>query len=1073
LLASTPARNSDLWLHLASGRLLAQGRFSWGTDPFASTTAGVFWVNHAWLSDVVLYELYELGGGRLLVVTKCVLVTLLAALFFGFRRKGTRAGILAFAAAGAVLALGPWLLLQPTLLSLLGVALTLYLLERPSLLEDSRAGRARAQRWLLVPLFALWANLDAWFLLGPVLVGLYALGDVLPWPKSEIRNPKSEIPTTDFGFRISDFRFSSLLLALAGLAACLLTPYHYHIFAWPTPLGLSHAEQVLMADPIGEGLVVSPFGRRFTAAPAFVSPGGWAYCVLLTAGAASFALCGRALHPGRLLAWLALAALSLYQARAIPFFAVAAGPMMALNLQEWVRFKQTRKQTESEIRNPKSEIRNPESAVWILDFGFRIFFVCLLVCLLVLAWPGWLQPAAYQPRAWAVDPDGSMVRLAQQLANLHADLKVRATGFAMTFSPEAAHYLAWFCPAEKGFLDSRWTLFDRVADDFVRIRRCLLQPEGPGPDPQLGPLLDSYHVDRILLYDPDWGRTTLAYRSLLLSGKEWDLLDLEGTAVLFGRRSGAGPASPWKGFDLRRAAYRPGPDRQAPGTAPRAPRPPGRLDPFYRARDARSADRGEAAMMLLTFDLMAQRMQADLDEQWLLAQAAGLVGSGLGSEPAGTAGALAVRLYLTPLPGIGRRESGVGIREQATPTGSTSPTPDSRLPTPSEQFAAGFLALRDRGPPEALLLAVRAARRALYANPEDAGAFLLLGNAYLRLARQTREQGWQVALPELATVRRVQALTALEQAVLLRPDLDEAHAVLAQFYSEGGQLDRTLDHLQARLRIAGQEAQKRGPDASSAAERQATLEADVKAVEALVRRAEDIYEANMEGTTGPSAVLDRARLAARHGLSRKALELLLESHPAIFGRAGAVMQLDLMLGAGRAFEVRAWLEPEHEAVLGFTPYHTFQALAAAACGDYRAADAELDKLGEPLRQVQISADQVVPVRSAVALRVAGAVLARPAAGSGPEGLAGMAFRQFDELGPLAGPAALMRQEADLWVLRGLLALESGAVANARAHFRAALDVWGSQSRAASGAGLDFAARPIAEQATSLLEGPGS
>jgi hypothetical protein len=70
-------------------------------------------------------------------------------------------------------------------------------------------------------------------------------------------------------------------------------------------------------------------------------------------------------------------------------------------------------------------------------------------------------------------------------------------------------------------------------------------------------------------------------------------------------------------------------------------------------------------------------------------------------------------------------------------------------------------------------------------------------------------------------------------------------------------------------------------------------------------------------------------LAARHGLSRKALELLLDSHPAIFGRAGAVMQLDLMLGAGRAFEVRAWLEPEHEAVLGFTPYHALQAWAAA------------------------------------------------------------------------------------------------------------------------------------------------
>src|SRR5438132_8345352 len=55
LLASTPARNSDLWLHLASGRLLAQGHFPGRTDPFASSTTGTFWVNHAWLSDALLY----------------------------------------------------------------------------------------------------------------------------------------------------------------------------------------------------------------------------------------------------------------------------------------------------------------------------------------------------------------------------------------------------------------------------------------------------------------------------------------------------------------------------------------------------------------------------------------------------------------------------------------------------------------------------------------------------------------------------------------------------------------------------------------------------------------------------------------------------------------------------------------------------------------------------------------------------------------------------------------------------------------------------------------------------------
>src|SRR5262249_8887787 len=151
-----------------------------------------------------------------------------------------------------------------------GVVLTLYLLERPSLVDEARAAPARAQRWLLVPLFALWANLDAWFLLAPALLVLYTVGEALRRPWGELRG--------------------LWLLVPAGLVACLLTPYHYHTFAWPTPLGLSFAERALMRDPAGQGLVFSPFAARFAASAIFASPGAWAYYLLLGGGLASFAL---------------------------------------------------------------------------------------------------------------------------------------------------------------------------------------------------------------------------------------------------------------------------------------------------------------------------------------------------------------------------------------------------------------------------------------------------------------------------------------------------------------------------------------------------------------------------------------------------------------------------------------------------------------------------------------------------------------------------------------------------------------------------------------------------------------
>src|SRR6516165_2993661 len=43
LVASFAARNTDVWRHLAAGRLLAQLNYRFGNDPFAYTTQGVYW----------------------------------------------------------------------------------------------------------------------------------------------------------------------------------------------------------------------------------------------------------------------------------------------------------------------------------------------------------------------------------------------------------------------------------------------------------------------------------------------------------------------------------------------------------------------------------------------------------------------------------------------------------------------------------------------------------------------------------------------------------------------------------------------------------------------------------------------------------------------------------------------------------------------------------------------------------------------------------------------------------------------------------------------------------------------
>ncbi len=78
LAASFAVRNGDFWFHLATGRLLAQNQFTFGVDPFAYTTQGVYWTHHAWLFDWLLYALYGSIGGAGLVLVKALLVAALA-----------------------------------------------------------------------------------------------------------------------------------------------------------------------------------------------------------------------------------------------------------------------------------------------------------------------------------------------------------------------------------------------------------------------------------------------------------------------------------------------------------------------------------------------------------------------------------------------------------------------------------------------------------------------------------------------------------------------------------------------------------------------------------------------------------------------------------------------------------------------------------------------------------------------------------------------------------------------------------------------------------------------------------
>src|SRR6266478_9517223 len=78
LVSSFAARNTEVWQHLGTGRLLARGEYHFGQDPFAYTTQGIYWANHAWLFDLLIYTGYQALGGTGLIVLKAIAVVVLA-----------------------------------------------------------------------------------------------------------------------------------------------------------------------------------------------------------------------------------------------------------------------------------------------------------------------------------------------------------------------------------------------------------------------------------------------------------------------------------------------------------------------------------------------------------------------------------------------------------------------------------------------------------------------------------------------------------------------------------------------------------------------------------------------------------------------------------------------------------------------------------------------------------------------------------------------------------------------------------------------------------------------------------
>ncbi|QJX00589.1 hypothetical protein [Frigoriglobus tundricola] len=536
--ASFTARNSDVWIHLAAGQRLLTGQYVPGTDPFSFSGADRPWVNHSWLVDAASYLLYG-GQGKVLVIAKAVIVALAFGTVIGIRRPRFALWPWAAVAGVAVLASAPHLVLRPNVVSVLFLAITLFLLFR----VNHRPNSWRFPGAIGVT-FWLWANSDPWFFIGPMALALIIVGDLIQTNLLDAPGGPEPAGGDEPLGRAPDTRTLAKALGV-GVLACMLNPHHVRV--WELPFELVGAPN-LEGDVRFKLLLMSPTSSDFINNPGYgQNANGLAYAVLVVAGAAVLGFGPGRVRVGNIALWIGFAALSLRSVFAIPFFAVVAVPLIAGQLNAL------------SARIGAEQWADPKKRPLLIGSSLGRALCALAVCAgCVLAYPGWVHPdisnPAYARRiSWAVEPEPSLKQAAEQFQRWHETGALPADAHGLVASTDLANYLAWFAPQEKVFFNARYNFHRPELTDFFALRRGLglLAIEGERPNPKdTTAVLEKWGAEYLAVYTAAGDslftrlRAIDAASGMYRNEDNWSPWYVDGRTTVFGWRAPGGPARP-------------------------------------------------------------------------------------------------------------------------------------------------------------------------------------------------------------------------------------------------------------------------------------------------------------------------------------------------------------------------------------------------------------------------------------------------------------------------------------------------------------------------------------------------
>lgn len=334
-MAARNVTDPDVWWHLRTGQLMVQTHAVFHADPYSFTRFGQPWVDHEWLSQILMYSLYRLAGWSGLIVVFAALIA--GAFLLVFWRCPGRPFVAGLITLLGAFASAPSWGVRPQMLTLLLASVLLLILERSY-------GRPKLLWWTPV-LMLLWVNLHAGYAVGIALMALFLVGDALD---------------VGFGFKseASAARFRNLAAVIVVCAAVVVVnPYGTAMYAYPLETLRSRAMQ-------------SYINEWFS--PDFHQPRYWPTLAMILATLALPAMSPRRLRPREILLLLVATYAALRSVRHIAIYALIAIPILSAMVVGWWQGRGFAK----DIR-PKPTAMTPAKTLLnaVLLAGFLLFVV--------------------------------------------------------------------------------------------------------------------------------------------------------------------------------------------------------------------------------------------------------------------------------------------------------------------------------------------------------------------------------------------------------------------------------------------------------------------------------------------------------------------------------------------------------------------------------------------------------------------------------------------------------------------------------------------------------------------------